>query len=176
MKEKNILFLDFDGVLNNYGLFVTRDKSKSEDLFDRDIDRSNLRVLNYILDNTPGMEIIVSSTWGMYFNIEEIKEGLVRVGMKPEHANRFIGVTPKKMSSNRCHEVLWAVEDLEEEGYKVGKWLTLDDHSIFPDSEPFSQYQEREVTTNQVTGLTVTDAWKIIRYFNLNFKRPTMFL
>ncbi len=80
------------------------------------------------------------------------------------------------MSSYRCNEVLWAIGELEEEGYTVSKWLTVDDHDIFPNYEDYEQCQGHELKTNSLTGLTVKDAWSIIRYFNKDFKKPTVFL
>jgi len=138
--EKKILFLDFDGVLNSIGFFLSTEKTVDMFLdvkttFRSNMDIHNVKLLNYILDQVPELQIIISSSWGKRYTLPEIRKGLKYVGLKKEYAKRIISITPKKMSSWRCHEVKWAVDDLVEEGWTVDKWLTLDDNPIFPESK-----------------------------------------
>ncbi len=183
--EKKILFLDFDGVLNNVAFFLTTDRHVDMFLdvkttFKGNMDPYNIRILNYILEQVPDLEIIISSSWGARYSLKEIRQGLKHAGLKREFANRVIAITPRKMSSYRCNEVVWAVGDLREEGYTVEKWLTLDDHHIFPDRKDpkdfYGQFIDREVRTSKLHGLTIGDAWQIIKYFKEDFKYPEVYL
>lgn len=181
--EKKILFLDFDGVLNNVGFFLSPDFKGAgmllgvKETFKNHMDIHNVRLLNYILKEVPELEIIISSSWGMAYRLPEIRKGLKYAGLKKEYAKRVIGITPRKMSSYRCNEVVWAVRDLIEEGWKCEKWLTLDDHHIFPDTaragkgDIFDE-SHREIRTSKLHGLTIGDAWQIIRYFKPDFVYP----
>ena len=185
--EKKILFLDFDGVLNSVAYFLSTPKTVDMFLdvrttFKSNLDPHNVKLINYILEQVPDLEIIISSSWGLGYRLPEIRKGLKYAGLKKEFAQRIIDITPRKMSSQRCHEVLWAIDDLEEAGWTCNKWLTLDDHVIFPTKERGIKEGERldqrhrEVKTSPLHGLTISDAWQIIKYFKKDFKYPEVYL
>lgn len=183
--EKKILFLDYDGVLNSVAFFLSTDKTADMFLdvrttFRIGMDLHNVKILNYILKELPDLEIIISSSWGHTYPLKDQRSGLVYAGLKKEYRKRIIGITPRKMSSRRCHEVLWAVRDLEEDGWICEKWLTLDDRGIFPESKDpedhFGKHVVREIKTSPLYGLTIMEAWRIIKYFNPDFKEPNVYL
>jgi len=182
--EKKILFLDFDGVLNSIAYFLSTPKTVDMFLdvkttFKGNLDPHNVKIINYILEQVPELEIIISSSWGHMYRLPEIRKGLKYAGLKKEHAKRIISITPRKMSSLRCNEVVWAVRDLQEEGWTCEEWLTLDDTSIFPDYGPedfYGKYINREIKTSKMTGVQIGDAWQIIKYFKPNFKYPEVLI
>ena len=180
--EKFILFLDFDGVLNSVAHFLTTPNTVDmfldvKQTFKSNLDPHNVKLINYILEQVPELEIIISSSWGHGYRLPDIKKGLKFAGLKKEHAKRIIAITPRKMSSHRCNEVVWAIRDLQDDGWKCEKWLTLDDHSIFPDYGPedsYGQFVPREIKTSPLTGLVIGEAWQIIKYFKPDFKYPNV--
>jgi hypothetical protein len=183
--EKKILFLDFDGVLNSIAYFLTTPKTvdmflEVKQTFKSNLDPHNVKIINYILEQVPELEIIISSSWGAVYRLPEIRKGLKYAGLKKEFAKRIIDITPRKMSSYRCNEVKWAIDDLKEEGWKCEKWLTLDDTHIFPDhlgkEDVYGQYVDREIRTNKMTGVQIGDAWQIIKYFRPDFKYPEVLI
>lgn len=183
--EKFILFLDFDGVLNSIAYFLTTAKTVDmfldvKQTFKCNLDPHNVKIINYILEQIPELQIIISSSWGQMYRLPDIRKGLKYAGLKKEHAKRIISITPRKMSSYRCNEVHWAVMDLHEEGWACTKWLTLDDTRIFPDhkdpKDHFGKDAHREVTTSKFTGVQIGDAWRIIKYFKPEFKYPEIYI
>ena len=178
--EKKILFLDFDGVLNSVAYFLTTEKTVDmfldvKQTFKGNLDPHNVKIINYILEQVPDLEIIISSSWGSMYKLPEIRMGLKYAGLKKEHTKRIISITPRKMSSYRCNEVVWAVEQLQDKGWTLDKWLTLDDTSIFPTYNPddyYGKYADREIKTSKLYGVTIGDAWQIIKYFKPEFKYP----
>jgi hypothetical protein len=173
--EKQVLFLDFDGVLNNVA-YLYLDKKDTGDYFADNLDPYNIRILNFILDACPNLSIIISSSWGGYYSLDALKVGLKSAGVRDKFIKRIEDITPRKFSSLRCHEVSWSVRDLEEEGYTVSKWKTLDDYDIFPLHGHFSDLKDREIKTDSRVGLTMIEAEEIIKYFEPGYKIPRIMI
>lgn len=174
-----VLFLDFDGVLNNKQHMLATKEVKTPDANDlndaelfamkRDIAQQNIWVLGFILDQLPDLHIVISSAWRTYYELESFKELFRIFQLDP---TRIIGKTPKRMSSYRCNEIHWWLEDWEEINHKRVDWLALDDHAIFD----LGEEKAREVLTDPWTGVTMHDAFRIIEHFNSNFKEPEILL
>lgn len=165
-----LFFLDIDGVLNS-GHFLEKktlewlkqkklksvaktireaDRIRMED----DLDPNNIKHLQTILKAIPDLRIVLSTTWRVVFNYEDIKTTLKKFGI-PKY--KIIGKTPHKTSSERCHEILmW----LHTKKFK-GLWAAVDDNWIFYST----QYSKHEFHTNFYDGLTEEIADKIIKYF-----------
>lgn len=172
---RQVLFLDFDGVLNNVGWFLTKETIdmflQPNEVFKANMDPANLRIISYILKELPELKIIISSSWRIHYSIEEIKAAFVNLG-HPDIAERVIDRTPKKFSSERCHEVLMSVSDYQlSETPGTNQWATLDDRGIF-----YSEFREREFQTDKDVGVTIVDAFKIIKFFNPEFLVPVVVL
>lgn len=170
----NILFLDCDGVLNSKQHFLMlQDVGKSktkEDLKNAGLefmilytDAKNVWCLKYILDNVIDLKIVISSSWRNHFEIEQFKELFRHYRLDGE---RIIDKTDCKLSSYRCNEIRWWLED-----NPTDKWITLDDHVIFDFG---SQDKEHEILTDPWNGLTMAEAFKIIKYFKPDFKEPSI--
>jgi len=176
----NILFLDWDGVLNNKQHFLmtkgdmvpSADTLNDADLFAMKKDTSilNMWVLGYILDNVPDLKIVISSTWRNHYDIESFKELFKIYGLD---GDRIIGKTPKRFSSERVHEIHEWLDDYQELHHKKADWIALDDHPIFHLEDPD---KANEVLTDSWVGLSLPDAFKVIKHFKPDFKDPVIMI
>lgn len=168
----NLIFLDCDGVINNKQHILATKKFKTPpadtlvdaDLFamKRDVAPQNMWVLGFILDQLPDLKIVISSAWRLHYDIKSFKE-LFKIFRLDE--TRIIGFTPKKFSSERVHEINEWLDDHDG----VTDWVVLDDHVVFNIEDPD---KEREFLTDSWVGLTMHDAFKIIKHFKPEFKQP----
>ena len=149
-----ILFLDFDGVLhgNDVGLelnvrdeasmqslteeqrrFITRDGRLivGENLFEH-ADR-----LAVALEPHPGVRIVISSTWRIHFELDELQRFL-----PPALADRVIGITPQFFSRDGVSQRLREIALYFSRSNRVLEpWIALDDHDwLFSYGEGISPY------------------------------------
>lgn len=169
----NILFLDFDGVLNSKQHFLALDKLEGKgSTYEADLEYmkaytnpNNMWVLKYILEQVPDLKIVLSTSWRNHFGMEQFKELFKHYGLDGE---RIIDKTPQKLSSTRANEIhMW----LQEHTYETHTWIALDDHAIWELDEVF---KAAEILTDPWVGLTMNDAYKIIVKFKPDFKLPTI--
>jgi hypothetical protein len=148
-----LIFLDFDGVLNNrrsmhasWGFGV-----RPHDMqLTRTVDPFCVSLLNRIIELT-GAGFVVSSTWRLY-HPETIPSALAWGGFK--HRNAYFGQTPSNGDSRGSEIAEWLVNSPDLAG---GPYCILDDDSDFLDEQrPF------HVKTNHEVGLTVDDALKAV--------------
>ncbi len=169
----NILFLDFDGVLNSKQHFLALkaqgDPLGKDTLNEADLDcmkrlttPHNFWCLKYILDNVPTLKIVISSSWRNHFELEQFKELFKFYGLDEK---RIIGKTPRKFTSERIHEIHMYLDDYKN----IPNWAALDDHKIWNIGDP---EEINEFLTDSWVGLTILDSFKIIKHFNPNFKEP----
>jgi hypothetical protein len=173
-----VLFLDFDGVLNSKQHFMMAD-DKGAAHYDGDLDfadymdmsqnvnANNMWVLRYILSQLPDLKIVVSSAWGKFYSLDRFKLLFRRFRLDE---SRLIGITPRKISSQRRDEIRWWL-DLQGEktpGERIA-WLALDDHEIFQLGEAD---KKNEYLTDSWVGVTMNDAFKVIRHFDPDFIAP----
>lgn len=182
-----VLFLDFDGVLNSkqHFMMIRNDRIKGvEDpeladflLMKQGVNVNNMWVLGYILRQLPELKIVISSAWGLHYDLDQFKR-LFKAFKLDE--TRLIGITPRKLSSYRCNEINWWLEEQKEtkfdEDHNVVstngldiQWIALDDHEIFRLDEPEINNQH---LTDSWVGVTMNDAFKIIKHFNPNYREP----
>ena len=65
-----VIFLDFDGVLNNTGY-----RNSAKDYYEDFIDESRIPLLKYIVDST-GAVIVLTTTWRHYWSEDETDTSL----------------------------------------------------------------------------------------------------
>lgn len=173
-----IIFLDMDGVLNNKQHFLATKEVKmpgadtlsDADLFamKRDIAPNNIWVLGFILDQLPDLKIVISSSWRNFYQFESFKE-LFKIFKLDD--SRITGKTPRVLSNDRRHEINLYIESFVEINQKVPDWVAVDDHVIFNIEDP---EKHREYLTDGWLGLTMHDAFKIIKHFKPEWKEPEM--
>lgn len=157
-----VLFLDIDGVLNSRQgvLWHKRVKGLKGSIFidHRFWDPLAANNLLYILDKLPELKIVISSTWRVMHSMQEMKNFLEPLGVKP---NKIIDFTPD----------LGAVE----RGLEIQKWL--DDHPevkefvILDDNSDMAHLKHKLVKTDEWHGLTLRDA--VAALTMLKHRNPT---
>lgn len=120
-----VLFLDFDGVLNNDAT-LTKVENNVEPYRHCGLESTLVEILNKILDAT-GAKVVFSTSWRTIYDDKRLVELLERWGFR--HGDRVIGRTPKRWSSSREFEI---EEWLLEHNSPGMKFLVLDDaHTRF---------------------------------------------
>jgi len=151
-----VIFLDFDGVLNSNQFF------ESQEPFDRslldlheeaisELDPKAVARLKGLLDKT-GAHIVLSTSWRMLYNFEDIKVYLREAGLLTSQVGRIIGATPRFYDEPRGSEIKAWLDNTSEE---VEAYVIFDDNpDMLPDQEPFF------VKTSMKTGITGADVEK----------------
>lgn len=147
-----IIFLDIDGVLNNYGsaydlLYGVLDKMHLRRAFMRNYDifgirKRNVKLLSKIIKKT-GAKVVLSSSWRgswyMDYDLKSPRQKLLE-DMLRKYNIEVIGITPRISCdghySHRAHEI---VQWLSQHESEVGNFIILDDESfdlqVFKDKE-----------------------------------------
>ena len=126
-----ILFLDFDGPLTNARTFLVYDKPVGRYVWTT-ADPVVIEFLNYLDRKWKGeFKIVISSTWRQIAAITPTKlsaeDSLRHWGYEGEiHKDKY---TPKKLSSNRSHEILLWLEAHED---TILTHASLDDLPLAP--------------------------------------------
>lgn len=152
----HVVFLDFDGVLNNAR---THDRGHRALMWRgvsiTGLDPENVAHLRRILEAVPHARIVLSTSWRHAFEFDELKAILADVGIPPE---RVVGRTTQ-------------LNDFR--GYEIREWLT--DHDRHHGSTPvavvlddlprndFAAVDGLLVQTQGSVGLTASDAESAIR-------------
>jgi hypothetical protein len=148
---KKVIFLDFDGVLNNDNFLMSLDPTTPHG--EGHIDPKAVMLLNTIVEIT-GAEIVISSSWRIPYTIEELKKFLTRRGF--DHADKIIGRTPGVDRNDRGVEIFVWLSRAEETGDGAEHFVILDDND---DMKPLMQHLVR---TNPDVGLCEEDMLKAI--------------
>lgn len=151
-----ILLCDFDGVLNSVGSFIYNNRMNLLGLTDIPTHESFCPIassnLQYILEECPDVQIVVSSTWRKGKTLEALKHIFEVNHLLPE---RMIGTTPICKSRYRGDEIKEYLEAHPE----VTDFVILDDDS---DMKP---YTSRLIKTDNRNGLTFSDAERVVEMF-----------
>lgn len=144
-----IVFLDFDGVLNNHDYLYGLGDNPLATGSDDQIDPKAVAKLNRIYRET-GAVVVVSSTWRLTRTVPELRQLLRSKGLRLEVIGKtpaHIGRGPVVFADRRGEEIHWWLTNAEEYGVEVESFVILDDDS---DMQP---YMDRLVKTTFQTGL-----------------------
>jgi len=155
--KTDILFLDFDGVLNN----------GSNGHF-QNINYDNVLPLNsvfYLYKKNP-ISIVISSSWRVSYSLEEIKNTLNENGFV--FNNKIIGTTPFVKTANYC-----SGHYIDKRKDEIAEWLDsnkeiVNNFIILDDIKPemFGQYESYVYHINPNKGLRFSDVTKILKKLN----------
>lgn len=153
-----VLFLDFDGVLNNTQWFFLQHKKRKEAerlgkvikySHHDQLDPGNLRNLENLVNRVPGLLLTISSTWRKGKTIDELRNYLTPYVQR----SRVVGITPDDPSQLRHVEITrW----LKSNEGKVGAWAAVDDDifDMIPLGENFFHVdRERGLTHDRVNDV-----------------------
>ena len=140
-----IIFLDFDGVLNFSGFLEERENIHA-------IDPVCVHRLNRIIDATDA-QVVVSSTWRIFFNNQQLREILRDAGFKGQLIDTTID-----LGGHRGDEIRhWLNNHLG-----VTSFVILDDN----DDGISDHFKDQWVETSFVTGLLKVHVEKAINILN----------
>lgn len=159
----NVIFLDFDGVLNHakteWRLNVRRARGGGIGEFFHlgggggliGLDPENVTVLNAIMKRAPTANVVVSSSWRRSFPLDVLVEMLVEVGFA--YPERIIDRTPAKLSSSRGQEIFLWLDDHQTENYVI-----LDDTTSGMDTEMLQHLVKSSFTAGGLQKEHITPA------------------
>jgi len=150
---KKILFLDFDGVLNNTN-FLREESKTNPDAF-RCLDPENCKNLKWILFKIPDLQIVISSTWRILYTMFELKKKLSEHGIQP---CRIVDRTPRLTLSGTIRGLeiqRWLDDNIKDEC----QFIILDDDSDMGDLFKYLLNIDRYV------GLNNGYAQRVVEWF-----------
>lgn len=155
-KQYNYLFLDIDGVLNatdymrhpDHLMIVLKGHGRSKVYFKELVDN-----LNEVFKECPDVKIVLSSTWRLSFDQDELQDLMDEMGIK----TKCIGKTTHDYDRYRGNQIKqWLIDhDAIESNYVI-----VDD-----DSDMLDEQLDRFVHVNSQQGLTIDHAKQIIEIF-----------
>ena len=176
-----VIFLDIDGVLN----IQPQQGYEDSCLFPYHLQFQPKAISNLkrLLKQSQA-KLVISSTWGRQMDLKAIALVLASHGiqgpyvfpqdlglppasnydlMRGESSIRGSAVTPKKMSSEKCHEISWYLGNYAQ---YIESYVVLDDM-------PITWQEERQVLINPSLGLTnIKEALLILKKpCNFNIKK-----
>ena len=151
----NIIFLDFDGVVNTIYWSQGPDGVYNQNAFKSGHQELNNKQaigwLNELYRQCP-YDIVVSSTWRLGMSVEELQLLLLKSGFSPEI--RVIGKTPI-LYTERGEEIQQWIDENEF----TGKFIIMDDDS------DMCHLKDKLVQTNTYIGITFYDFRKALKLF-----------
>jgi len=139
-KKLKVIFLDFDGVLNNEGSF----KGMKMDPIDLDA----VKLLNGLIKDTDAC-IVISSTWRIGQSLHWLQLMMVNAGF--ESPEKIIGATME--ISNKTNGGIWVSKT---RGQEIALWLeqvSVDSFVILDDEDDMDPVKDHLVQTTFKTGL-----------------------
>lgn len=175
----NLIFLDFDGVLNSYSsanhFYETLGGNGAggwADLTSKEAIRwcpSTVANLRYLMDSTNAM-IVISSSWRLIHSLSAIRHAFYIYGLNPD---RVYAATPQDtrgiddstilMAKGRGAEISHFIHVLESHhDIIVDNYVIIDDDvfDMLPHQKPFI------VQTDPEVGLTMDDVHKALEILN----------
>ena len=156
----NIIFLDFDGVLNSVASTIAyhhlRGPSKTIYSETDRLDPVAIGLLKYLVDAT-GAEIVVSSTWRLNYDLQEFKDIFALYGW--ENAP-FVSKTGRGgINSVRGDEIK---EWIETTKAIVDNYVIIDD-----DSDMLDEQLPHFVNTNGAIGFSLVNLCEALKIFGV---------
>lgn len=168
MNIVKLIFLDFDGVLNNQLWYVATKGQRADPITGQrildDIDPKSVEHLNILVKNT-GAKVVVSSTWRLGRTVEQLQEILVRNGFEGEVIGKTDDLRPRDGGGYilRGNEILKWLETHNEKhfGCDAISYVIFDD-----DSDMLFWQKDNFIQTDPYCGLTPSDVWRATKILN----------
>lgn len=187
MYKYNIVFLDFDGLLNNIPELISRQrklingqtkeydlKLKSTEGLDEfwanEMCWNNFQPIIKCLSQIQNLKIVISSSWRNYKNVEKWNHQFSLIeGWNFE----IIDITPKRLDCDKEVEIIGGFKSVSNRGKEIQCWL--DNHSelfenycILDDENDMLVSQINNfVQTNQDVGFCDEDIYKVWKIFDI---------
>lgn len=151
-----IIFLDFDGVLNNQLWYVRNNGQRGQD----DLDPESIGFLNNLIAATDA-KVVVTSTWRLGRTVEELQAILDRNGFKGE----VIDKTKDMREGENSHSILRGNEILcwiKDHPVEIGRgYWNYNDYVIFDDDTDMLYWQKDNfIPIDPYVGLTPVGVYR----------------
>lgn len=150
------IFTDINGVLVSVSSMVNNNRQFLAGLTDKTSDKAldpvAMSNLQYILEEVPDVEIIISSSWRKHYTLEALQEIFDQYNIS---GSFIVGTTPVLDSDYRGQEIALYLKYHP----KITNFVIIDDKANL---EP---YMDRLVQVDGKNGLTFSDAEKVIQKF-----------
>lgn len=160
--NKKVIFADIDGVFVTVASMINNNRLHTMGLTDANshkaIDPIAMSNLQYILEEVPGVEIVITSSWRKYYTLKALQEIFDQYHISPSF---IVGCTPVLESGYRGHEIELYLKYHPE----ITNFLIIDDDT---DLEPF---MDKLIQVDGKNGLTFSDAEKAIQKFGENSEK-----
>lgn len=154
-----VLFLDFDGVLNNQQAFL-RDRPRGLRYFAPE----NVAVFRRMMKKLPDVKIVVSSSWRINCTIPQFKQMFEAIGVK----NEIIGTTPAGLPNQDVDEGK-IITAYPRRGHEIAAWLADNPKCkkfvILDDNSDMEHLIDKLVQTRWASGLLQEHADEVVRRF-----------
>lgn len=151
--KTKILFLDIDGVLNNFKWSLIQPPGLMYRTVN-DLDPENMKHLSKLLKAYPEVKVVVMSDWRKLMSLNELKSIFSNFEINPD---QIIGYTPVvTRSQNREDEVLLYLQD-----------NPCDDYALVDNDDFFNQLKPKLALTDPAIGLDEESINKIKSALNL---------
>jgi hypothetical protein len=185
MTKRNLVFLDFDGVLNSLRsvtAYGTKEAGKDNRVWDGEcLDEVAVRLVRRLCEEAPA-ELVISSSWRHHYPLDQLKKFLAAkgwpnapiIGQTPRY-QRYEGIYPSggeaPGSGFRGNEVASYLAAFTHDGNELGTWVILDDSKDFYYQETsiggfFSK--QPVVNTSDMIGFSIVDFYEALRILNPN--------
>ncbi len=164
-----LIFLDIDGVLNNYEWFGRMYAGNVDPyLVRREIlDRVSVGVLNHIIKQT-GAKVVISSSWRFGRTVEDMRAILGKNGFVGE----VVGMTTTDPEA--VHRVLDSWGERIQRGHEIQAWMgvqamkgmKIDSYVVIDDDGDMAGVEDHLVQLKHDTGLQMEHVPEIIRILN----------
>jgi hypothetical protein len=153
------LFVDIDGVLVSVSSMICNNRLNllglTNTVSSKVLDPVAMSNLQYILEEVPKVEIVITSSWRKHYTIEALQEMFDQYHIS---GSFIVGVTPVLENGYRGHEIALYLKYHPE----ITNFVIIDDGT---DLAPFI---DRLVQIDSKNGLTFSDAEKVIQKFGEN--------
>lgn len=101
----NKLFISIDGVLSNKAHMEAKWEKRKNGDYSVFIMPEKVEILNKIRTALPGFDLVIHSHWAKSLGKDATRNALERHGITP------VEFTPKKLTSDKIHEIQFALQD-----------------------------------------------------------------
>lgn len=162
-----VIFLDFDGVLNSSASFIMETR-KSKKVRGMPVNKTLCHVccsnFQYVLDKTPKVKIVISSTWRENFDLEWLKNKLASYGID---SSRVIDVTSSLYAADSGPYARYSTHRADR-GEEVNEWLLrhpeVTKFAVIDDNFIGDGLEQKGVVvkTDWLNGMTINQAREAI--------------
>lgn len=170
MENIKIIFLDIDGpLISSRAEFLPTNRTSLRDKSDpmqqghfKTFDPCAVWMMNDIIHKV-NPTIVMSTSWANHYSLDKLFEFFDYNKLKINHGNVHEDwVTPKKFSSQRCHEIQFWLDEHPE----ITEWVAIDD-SIMP--EHFGQKEDRIIQVDSYDGFNFRNYLQTLKMLGFEY-------